>query len=140
MPGPFNSMSVPVDGQGVIIPGNTDTGPLITASAATTTQTSADQVNNGGCGVKVVLVTTAIGTGNITLEIDGKDTASGNYYAILTGAAVSSNTTNVYTVYPGVAVTANVSASDVLPKTWRVKVTANSSNPTTYTVGASVIV
>jgi hypothetical protein len=119
---------------------NIDSPALITTSGATTTQTGSDQTNYNGRGVKVVLAMTSVGTGSVTLEVDGKDAASGDYYAILTGAAVTSNSTSVYTVYPGVAATANAAVSDVLPRTWRIKVTANNANATTYTVGASVIV
>jgi hypothetical protein len=130
----------PVDAAGNPIGATSDTGALITATGATTTQTSADQTNNTGRGVKVVLDMTAVGTGSVTLTIQGKDTASGKYYTLLAGAAVTTNTTNVYTVYPGAPATANVSANDVLPRTWRVLVTANNVNPASYTVGASVVV
>lgn len=119
--------------------GNLDQS-LITAVGATTTQNSADQLNVNGRGVKVVLDMTAAGTGSVTLTVQGKDPASGKYYTILTGAAVAAVSTNVYTVYPGAAAVANVSVNDVLPRTWRVVVTAGNANPTTYTVGASVIV
>src|SRR5213594_974505 len=104
-------------------------------AGATTTQTSEDFVNNGGAsgvpaaGVKVVVDTTAIGTGSITLSIQGKDKASGKYYTLLAGAAIITNTTNVYTVFPGATVTANVSANDTLPEIWRLVVTANNANP-----------
>ena len=118
---------------------NLDTGALITATGATTSQTGADQLNNTGRGLIVVLDMTTVGTGSVTLTIQGKDTASGKYYTLLAGAAVVANSTNVYTVYPGVAATANVSANSPLPRTWRVITTANNANPCTYTVGASVI-
>lgn len=110
---------------------------VFTVTAGTTTQTSSDFTNYNGQGVKVVLNVTSAGTGSVTLAIQGKDIASGAYYAILTGSAVTTNSTNVYTIYPGIAVTANVSASDVLPRTWRIVVTANNSNAMNYTVGAS---
>jgi hypothetical protein len=120
--------------------GNVDTASLITASGATTTQTSADQVNFNGRGLVVVLDMTAVGTGSVTATIQGKDAASGKYYTLLAGAAVVTNSTNVYTVYPAAPATANVSANSPVPRTWRVTVTAGNANPTTYTVGASVIV
>ncbi len=120
--------------------GNLDNISLVASGAYTTIQTSADQTNYNGRGVKVVLDMTTVGTGSVTLEIDGKDPVSGKYYAILTGAAVTTNVTNIYTVYPGVTVAANAAVSDALPRTWRVKVTANNANPATYSVGASVIV
>ena len=112
---------------------------LITASAVTTTQTAADQTNYTGRGLIVVLDMTTVGTGSVTLTIQGKDAASVKYYTLLSGAAVTTNSTNVYYVYPGAPVTANVSASYPLPHTWTVKVTANNANSTSYTVGASVI-
>lgn len=118
---------------------NVDTAALITAAAVTTTQTGADQTNVNGRGVKVVLDMTAVGTGSVTLTIQGKDAASGKYYTLLAGAAVTTNSTNVYEIYPGIAAAANAAASATLPRTWRVLVTANNANATTYTVGASVI-
>ena len=119
--------------------GNTSDLTLITATGATTTQTGVDQSNANGRGVKVVLDTTVIGTGSATVTIQGKDIASGKYYTLLAGAAVTTNTTTVYTVYPGVAASANVAASDILPRTWRAIATANNANAATYTVGASVL-
>lgn len=118
--------------------GNLDNITLLASAAHTTTQTASDQTNYNGRGVTVVLDVTNAGTGSITLEIDGKDPVSGKYFALLTGAAVTSNSTNVYTVYPGATVTANVSASTFLPRTWRVVVTANNANSITYSVGAIV--
>lgn len=118
--------------------GNVDTAALITATGATTTQTTPDQINYNGRCVKVVLDMTTVGTGSVTPTIQGKDAASGKYYTLLAGAAVVTNVTNVYTVCPGITVAANVSAADVLPRTWRVNVVANNANATTYTLGASV--
>lgn len=111
---------------------------VITAAGATTTQ-QVELKNSSAKGVVVVLDMTAIGTGNVTLSIEGKDKHSGKFYTILAGAAVSSNSTNVYRVYPGMTAVANISANDLIPKEWRVTVTANNANPTTYTVGASLI-
>lgn len=120
--------------------GNLDNISLIAATGVTTTQTGADQTNHNGRGVIVTLDMTTVGTGSVTLEIDMKDPVSGKYISLLTGAAVITNTTNLYTVYPGAPATANVSANAPLPRTWRVKVVANNANPTSFTVAASVIV
>lgn len=119
--------------------GNIDTAALINAAGATTSQTGADQTNYNGRGLQVVLDMTVVGTGSVTLTIQGKDAASGKYYTLLAGAAVVTNSTNLYTVYPGAPTTANASASLPLPRVWRVITTANNANATTYTVGASVI-
>ena len=119
--------------------GNVDQTVGITASGVTTTQTGADQTNYNGRGAVVVLDMTTVGTGSVTLSVQGKDVASGKYYTIITGAAVVTNSTNVYRIYPGLTAVANTTVSDILPRTWRVVVTANNANATTYTVGASVI-
>lgn len=134
---PPAQLFVPSDGEGNL-GGNQDV-TLLTASAATTTQQSSDQVNVNARGVKVVLDVTAAGTGSVSLTIQGKDPASGKYYTLLAGAAVTTVSTNVYTVFPGATSAANVAANDLLPHTWRVQVTANNANPTSYTVGASTI-
>ena len=120
--------------------GNIDHGTVgITAAGATTTQTGADQTNYNHRGAIIVLDMTSVGTGNVTLSVQGKDALSGKYYTIFTGAAISTNSTNVYTIYPGATAAANVAVSYPLPRTWRVTVTANNANATTYTVGASLI-
>lgn len=89
--------------------------------AATTQLTQPDQTNQAHPGVKVVLDTTVFGSG-ITLTIQGKDRDSGKYFTLLAGAEVAANNTKVYTVYPKLTAVGNVTASDVLPETWRVKV------------------
>lgn len=122
----------------VSLAGNSDTAALITCAGCIATQTGTDQTNAGQRGLKVVVDMTVVGTGSITCAIQGKDVASGKYYSLLTGAAIITNSTNVYTVYPGITATTN-STADILPRTWRVVCTANNANATTYTVGASVI-
>ena len=117
---------------------NTDL-TLLASAARTATLQSSDQTNYNGCGVHVVLDVTNAGTGSITLTIQAKDALSGKYYTLLAGAAVTTNSTNVYKVYPGLAASANVSANDLLTRTWRIDVTHNNANSITYSVGASVI-
>lgn len=111
---------------------------LLASAARTTTLQSADQTNYNGSCVHVVLNVTSAGTGSITLTVQGKDSVSSAYYTILSGAAVTTNSTNVYKVCPGITVAANVSAADILPRTWRIDVTHNNANSITYSVGASV--
>lgn len=118
----------------------TGNGALNIPAGATTSQTGPDMSASGARGIKVVLDVTNAGTGSVTLTIQGKDVASGKYYTLLAGAAVVTNATTVYSVYPGAAVAANVSANDALPATWRILVTANNANPATYTVGFSTLV
>src|SRR5262245_55037072 len=109
-------------------------GALNIPAGATSSQIGPDINSPAARGVRVVLVSSAIGTGSVTLAVQGKDKASGTYYTLLTGIAITTNSVNVYTLFPGAAVTANQSANDCLPATWRVVVTANNANPATYTV------
>jgi hypothetical protein len=115
-------------------------GALNVPAGSTATVTGGDVTSDlGARGVTVYVKTTAIGTGSITVTIQGKDVASGDYYTLLAGAAIVTNTVNRYTVYPGLTAAANVTASDVLPAVWRIIATANNANPATYTVGWSTL-
>ena len=58
----------------------------------------------------------------------------------LAGAAVTTNVTNVYTVFPGAPATANVSANDHLPQVFRVIVTHGNANPADYSLGLNLLV
>lgn len=113
---------------------------LLASAARTTTQNGADTTNYNNRGIVVVLDMTTVGTGSVTLAIQGKDSVSGKYYTLLAGAAVTTDSTNVYKVYPGLTAAANAVASDVLPATFRVIVTANNANSATYSVGYSTLV
>lgn len=115
------------------------TAALLTSAARTTTTSSSDQQNLGGQYLHVVLDSTVIGTGSITVTIEGKDVASGKYYTILAGAAVVTNVTNVYKVGPALTAAANAVANDAVPAYWRVTVTANNANSATYSVGFSLV-
>ena len=112
---------------------------MILASAArTTTQNSGALLNFNHRGLRVTLNTTVIGTGSITVSITGTD-ANGITYTLLSGAAVVTNTTNVYTLSPNIATVANVSLADHLPRTYGVTVTANNANSATYSVAAELL-
>jgi hypothetical protein len=114
-------------------------GALAIPAGATTTQTGPPMTTPGVRGVKVCLDVTNAGTGSITLTIQGRDPASGKYFTILAGNAVTANGTNVYSVFPGAVGSANAVADDGLPEQWRLLVTANNANPMTYTVGFSTL-
>lgn len=112
---------------------------LLASLARSTTQTS-DDLNNPSCsGIRVILKVTSAGTGSITLTINGRDPASGAYHLLLSGAAVTTNSTNTYTVFPGATASANVAANDCLPETFQIVVTANNANSITYSVGYQLL-
>lgn len=102
------------------------------------TYNSADQGNLVRRGVKLTIDVTAI-TGSLTVTIQSKDPVSGKYTTLLQSAALAGVGTTTLTVYPAIAAVANVSASDVLPATWRVSAVVAGTN-VTATVGASLIV
>jgi len=109
---------------------------LLASGARTTTQTSADITTFNAGAIQVILDMTNVAAGpSVVVSIDGKDPASGKYYNLLTGANVTTNSTNVYTVDPAIPAVANVTAQKRLPRTIRIVVTANNANSGTYSVG-----
>lgn len=123
--------------------GNVETGALITHTAASAGVNGADQTNYNGRGVKVIIDVTAItGTSpTLTVTLQGKDPTSGKYFTILASAAISTVSTVVLTIFPGATASANVTANDVLPRTFRVISVIGGTTPAvTATVAAVVVV
>ncbi len=54
---------------------------------------------------------------------------SGNFVTLLESAALAATGMSMLQLYPGVAVTANESASAVLPNQWRISVTLGGTTP-----------
>lgn len=123
--------------------GNQRVGPVLTLAAqGAGTLTSPPQTNQQSAGVKVVIDITAIsGTSpTLTVTIEGRDPASGKTYPILVSAALATVSTTVLTVFPGIAVTANVAASDHLPLDWDVKAVIGGTTPSvTATISAHML-
>jgi hypothetical protein len=115
-------------------------GIALASAARTATTASADLNNPDSVGVIVYLDVTAIAaTPQLTLSIQAKDPASGKYLTLLTGAAVTTVSTNVYTIHPAVTETANVDVAVPLPGIWRVNVVHLDADSITYSVGFSLI-
>lgn len=139
-------VNVNVDGLGVNCyqnRGNFDTAALVTLTAqgAGTVTTQADQVNYNGRGLKCTVNVSAVGgTPSLVVTIQGKDPVSGAVKAILASPSITTTGVTTLTIYPGIAVTANVSASDVLPRTWNISETVSGTTPSvTATTACSVI-
>lgn len=109
------------------------------ASAARTTTQTVAVTNYNGRAIHVILNVTSAGTGSITLSIQGLDPVSGNAYTLLSGAAVTTNSTNVYKVGPGLTAAANSVANDYLPRSMQLTITANNANSMTYSCGYSLM-
>lgn len=124
--------------------GNIDTAALVALTAAGAgTAVSPDQTNVNGRGLQLgVNIAALTGTApTVTVTVQGKDAASGQYYTLLQSAALAATGFTLLTLYPGAPATANVATPQVLPRTWRVSVTVAGTTPSaTATIGASVIV
>ena len=112
---------------------------LLASASRTTTQTSGALDNPTGTALHVILDMTTVGTGSVTLTIDGYDRTSGKYYNLLTGAAVTTNSTNVYKVGRALTAAANAVANDAVPRYFRIVVTANNANAAVYSVGYNLM-
>lgn len=111
---------------------------VLPSASRTTTQTMTLAVGDEK-GLVAVLSMTAVGTGSVTLSVNGYDRHSGATWLILAGAAVTTNSTNIYRIYPGLIAAANVTASDVLPVELQFVVTANNANAATYSLTVNTI-
>lgn len=109
---------------------NVNTTSLLQPSATLTATTLnlPDQTNPSWRGVHVIINVTTATAGSYTPHIQGKDPVSGVYYDILVGTAITATGTTVLKVYPGIAASANASASDILPQTWRVQLVGSTPN------------
>lgn len=113
----------------------------LASAARTATTNSGDLSNFAARGVHVIVnVTAATATPSVVFTIEGKCPVSSAYYTLLTSAAITGTGTTLLSVYPGITAAANVSASQVLPRTWRVVATHGDADSITYSVGATILV
>jgi hypothetical protein len=122
---------------------NFEYGAVVSQSAASAGVTSGDQQNPTFRGIKVVVNITAISgtTPTLTVTLQGKDLASGTYYTLLASAALNATGQTVLTVYPGLTASANVTANDIVPRTFHIVAAIGGTTPSvTYTVGVCGVV
>ncbi len=113
---------------------------LFESAARTATTNSGDVTNQRHRGLHLVInVTASAATPSVVFTIQGKDEVRGAYYTILASAAVVGTGTTVLRVYPGLTAATNLTANDVLPKTWRLLCTHADADSITYSVGACMI-
>lgn len=120
--------------------GNID-GTALASAARTASVDSADLTNYNAKGLHLVIDVTAItATPGITVTVQGKDALSGKYYTILASASITTVSTTVLKVHPGLTAAANAAANDILPRTWRVSVVNADADSITYSIGYSLVV
>jgi len=122
---------------GVAVPGPRSLTILANASR-TATVDSPDQQNLCWRGLHVVIVVAGVtDTPSIVVKIQGKH-AGGGYYDLLASAAITAAGTYILKVMPWAANVANVSAADLLPATWRVRVEHGDADAIEYAVYAAL--
>lgn len=114
---------------------------LLPSVARTATTNTTVQRNRGHRGVRVHIDCTADpAAASVTFKVQGADTLTGDYYDLLASAAVAATGDTYLLIYPGAAVTSNVSANAVLPPYWRVLATHADADSITYQVTAELLV
>jgi hypothetical protein len=109
-------------------------GVLLPLKERTAAAKSADQLNLHGTSVRVRTVATVVTSGaSLVVKIQGKD-AGGNYYDILTDAAITSASDSTLLVSPWTTAATNERAVDMLPRYWRVVATPADTKAITYAV------
>lgn len=115
---------------------------VMLAAAGAGTSDSLDQLNPYGYGVQLGIdISDKAGTIAVTVAVQGKDPASGQYYEICKTVTLTDVGFTKLTVYPGITAIPNVSCPSPLPATWRVEmVSGTGSSPVvTMMVGAALI-
>lgn len=104
-----------------------------------------EQTNDGHRGIAVYVdITAEDGAMTLDVKLQTKDHIGGDW-ADIPGAAIAQQSAVtsapvVLTLYPGIASTANVSVSDVLPRRWRAVATvAGAATSMTFSVGAVLL-
>ena len=114
---------------------------VFSSAPRTVTENSADLDNPYGRGAVLVIdVTAASATPSVVFTVKGKSALGSDYYTILASAAITGTGQTVLRIYPGLTASANVTASDVLPRTWRVEAAHADTDSITYSVSANLIV
>ncbi len=125
-------------------PSNVNLGALVTLSAAATGTNSVVQLNNFYRGVLVGVNVTAITgtTPTLTVTVEGVDPVTNTAtFTVLASASITTTGYTTLTVYPGIAVTANETASTVLPYNWKIVTAIGGTTPAvTATVTAVALV
>ena len=117
-------------------------GTLLASAARTATVTSSNHTNHNARGVLVTVnVTTASGTGGLTVRIQGIDPVAGTAFPLNTApSAITATGLYSYLLYPGASGGGTTQATAlVLPRTWNVQVSAGDSSSYTYSVGYAQI-
>lgn len=110
------------------------------SSAKSATAAGTTQVNRDCSGATFVIVTTANSGTSPTLTVKVQGSADGTTWYDIPGAttaSITTNTTTVLTVYPGVTVAANAAVSQPIPRMFRVHWTIGGTGSPSWTFSVS---
>ncbi len=79
------------------------------------------------------------GTPEVIVTMDGYDFGSSSWYNLLTGAAVTTVSFNIYKIHPDFTAAANLVAKEGIPYLWRVILTHDDTDPITYSLGVNYL-
>jgi hypothetical protein len=112
---------------------------LLASAIRTTTSSGADITTYNLQGILICLDVTA-GSGSLTVTVNGKCPASAKYYPILTGTLVTTNSFNVYRIYPGLTAVAGSTVNDHLPRIINIVISHGNANLVTYSAGYTLLI
>lgn len=120
---------------------NRNTIAIFTSAARTATVTSNTFLNKFNKGAHVIIdVTAASATPSVTFALQAKDGLSGQWYSLITSAAITGVGTTRLTVAPGTTAAANVTVADQVPRVLRVVATHADADSITYSVGLTLLI
>lgn len=114
------------------------------ARAEATAYTSDAIHNYGAKGVRLFIKNGVIGTTTLTVKIQVQNPVDDSWADLplaTTAALTTDSSTQVFTLYPGIAAVANTDVSQHLGPVWRVVATLNDGDttPVTFSVGADYL-
>lgn len=123
-----------------IVPRNQEV-TLFASDARTATVDGASQ-DNPECrgGHFTIDVTGTNATPSVVAKIQGWDPAASDWYDILVATPITAEGKTVLKIYPGIPVVSGGVVSDILPKTWRLRMEHADADSITYSVGAALVV
>lgn len=104
----------------------------------TVTYTSPSLDTGDARALTIELIMRTVGTGSVTVTVERYDKSSKTWTLMLGGVAIVTNIASRYTISPDIAAVANVSAQMFLPEIYRVVVTHNNANATTYSLSGGL--
>jgi len=104
---------------------------VLAAGTVTTASGNSADFYTAGRGLDVYIDFTAVSGTSPTFvaTVQGKDPVSGAYFTMLTSASLTAGGFTHLQVAPGIAVTANVTASLQMPNSWRIGWTVGGTTP-----------